>query len=136
MGWQDELDEARREQQELLRRAEQERRDREVAAFRAELDAEIDAEQTDGEPVDGERLPERITRLEREAEEARAIREAAAKPPAVWRPGAIMRADALRRRRFAREQAAREQREDALGVPDAQQRWDACERAISGRRDA
>lgn len=111
------------------------------AAYEAELDAEVDAQiaadnnRLTGDP--GDEMTERLVRLEREAAQQRGAREAIARPGTYLLPdGFLMRRDQIRLRRESRELHEREQREETLGLPTMQGKWDSRAKAIAEARDA
>ena len=112
-------------------------RARERERYEAELDAEVDSQLGEScEPVDNESTTERLARLERQAREEKAIREAVSRPPVVWPVGNLIRADQVRLRRERREEQQREQREKTLGLPALQDEYDARVKTIVDARDA
>lgn len=111
------------------------------AAYEAELDAEVDAQiAADNNRLtgdSGDEMTERLVRLEREAAQQRGARRATTRPGADLLPdGFLMRQDQIRLRRESRELHEREQREEALGLPAMQGKWDSRAKAIAEARDA
>lgn len=112
------------------------------AAYEAELDAEVDAQiAADNNRLagdSGDEMTERLVRLEREAAQQRGAREATARPGTadLLPDGFLMRQDQIRLRRESRELHEREQREETLGLPAMQGKWDSRAKAIAEARDA
>lgn len=123
---------------ERMRRTAREREARALAELEAEIDAE-DAGLTSApavearEPVDELTLRVRALESQRDAERAATVPRIS-NPASEWSRN--HREDVKRRLRLRREEEAREAREQELGLPRMQARWDARARAIGDARDA
>ncbi len=107
--------------------------------WEAELDREVDrqlAEAATAPAPSAETTEQRLARLEHEAAVAKAAQDAQSRPPNILPGGSLMRQDAIRLRREDRELREREQREETLGLPAMQGKWDSRAKAIAEARDA